>query len=1039
MLPYSTPTDDIGYIRYKGPSNYQITENLQTEEKLFEMNDQQDSFSTGQKGCNLSFDALSNIDWNLPEFDFFFNPTDFDHSLFDKADQISLDITIINEMLINTISNMECCEIAQSYNDTMIPFFKFFADSSGSDSLINTLVTFAEIITALRAITEPLDCLIKPLPGNPWITHEVDPLAWIYGYWKETKPIVNFFMSGELLNIIHNPIQNMRTKLQACLTINADDLAFKFEDVHRIGTPEQLQKLADAAAKAGDQITDASIPKPKKPIKPIASDYRLGENDRGYIAAKKAYELAMEKYPLDLKTWEQAIQRLNKQTATQKQFNQHLAVAAQTKNLINVRTDGLCGCIADSLGLKNISKLNLPLNTSKDYQKFISRTISGVTNKQAGVDSKNRPPEEQYTVRSEDLHKEQPKKEIANAGKSQGKHKKATIEVLTKDIKNPYSELGPRIENMVKIPYKKVKETPFSGDNYQKVKNFDTLDKTIKKLKQENIDIFNKLTNKNIEIKKLHRERKKQAQKELAKLDENPPTNALASCQAKLAKKIYSGYLSNFTEFDFQNDPFESIIFSSVITDAMLSDLYDPDCIPSTLQEIQTNILQTGQNSIEVPIEDLIPNNISISELIKRLPLSTEALLDPRFDICYFNAGFVRRDGSRSWRNFNPLDLPFDDITKDTAIAKDKKQILFKAVFPTEEIGLSTTIVFLTQNYPNFNLKEIAEQFLINRSPDQISKFFEDIEEFNLYPTDVFQVLGTGQQKEFIWNLAIVLGFEAGELWLNYNRIDPNTKFGEVNIVSTKNRVVAFNTPQNFDILTKVENNPAKVAQEINNKAIEERGSVYPEALKLDTALQYNQKAIDDLYIMMANAIPSVVPTDFELLIPCTCDNIICGMLNNIVQYLNEVLNKFISEVMNQITKFLIPDWAKDLMKLIKDFGQCFASLFGIVTKMADINQEKDKLLNSLKDRISEYPSDPCFVPQSIEEDESHIPLEKFDEEVDEPGIDDEPNPGNGFTDDTLIPAVPLPIVITPGISTIPGAPGRNIPGMAFDCNYLEI
>ncbi len=248
--------------------------------------------------------------------------------------------------------------------------------------------------------------------------------------------------------------------------------------------------------------------------------------------------------------------------------------------------------------------------------------------------------------------------------------------------------------------------------------------------------------------------------------------------------------------------------------------------------------------------------------------------------------------------------------------------------------------------------------------------------------------------------------------------------------------------------------------QKLNNKALLERGGLYKEALQLDTKIQFNLNAVNEMRDIIANSIASMVPTDASLVIPCKCDGMMCSMINFILQYIQEAVNQFMAEVMNVIAKYLIPDWVKDLMKLINDFAQCFASLFGIVSQMQDINKAKDSLLDDLGDRLDAYPSDPCFVarvptvpnPFAVTDEYGDpIPGDVYPDPDEDPVEPDNPTWGNilvpvvigrptdptgqtGQTDPTEIP-----LIVTEIIEVVPGLPGRSIAGYKFNCDYLEI
>ncbi len=437
-MPVETPS----YISYKDNSSQRTSANLQTTDNLFQV----DAGLLGgadldQEGsCNISFDSFFELDFNLPEFDFFTTASEFDRSLFDKLDQLSLEVSMINDMLINSILDMECCDIAGKYNSTLVPFFKFFADSEG-DSVMDILITMAEVISDIKAIVEPLECLMVMIPGDPWEFKDIDMLSWIYGWWKESGPLLDKFMSGEYVDMLVNPISTVRTQLQACLG-TGESFVGDFQDVLSVGTASQVEKLAILASKSGEQITEAQLLKPTPVKKPIASDYRQGEGDGDYQKAMKAYETSKGIYEKQVQIHTEVSENITKQTELQKEVNANLAIAIQTNTLVKVSTDGICGCVADVLGLKDTSIIPMPVKTTKDMTRLIGKTINGVTNKDAGTTSKDRPADDTLTVQATDLTKDSAVTAILEKSESKGNPQKASKGSETRTEPCPYTEAG---------------------------------------------------------------------------------------------------------------------------------------------------------------------------------------------------------------------------------------------------------------------------------------------------------------------------------------------------------------------------------------------------------------------------------------------------------------------------------------------------------------------------------------------------------------------------------------------------------------------
>jgi hypothetical protein len=441
-----------------------------------------------------------------------------------------------------------------------------------------------------------------------------------------------------------------------------------------------------------------------------------------------------------------------------------------------------------------------------------------------------------------------------------------------------------------------------------------------------------------------------------------------------------------------------------------------------------------------------------LQKLFDNLPRATKVDIDLRTETYLFDSGFVRKGGSNSWRNFNLLDLKYNDETISWgSISPDKSKPEWLAVFPNDTIGNTACINYLDTYWNDKSLDEIVQNFLVNNADSNLELFWK---QHDYWDSDMlwndFKIMFPEELINFIFEIALVNGFKYGKAWIKYRNVpdDADIKVNDpgISLLTTNGNIIEswVGEDPNLEQLITAGSGVAEKIRKINNDAVLERQPHYTEALKLDTKAQYNLHAMDILNDLRNNSIASLVPTINDMVIPCTCDNMMCMLLNYIVQYMQETFNKLLDEIINKITDFLIPDWVKDLMKMVNDFMQCLNSLFGIVTKMLNINDAKNMLLDDMRDRIAYYPSDPCFMPP-----ETGVP-EDFtivDERGDPLPGDIYPNPDDPITDDwdlphpgkVLIPTEPdLPIIVTPGIDPVPGIPGRNISGFLFNCDYLE-
>ena len=80
--------------------------------------------------CNFSFDINLDINLKLPKI----APASPDFSLLYKIDDFSLEVSKLNKDLIRAIRSLQCCDVFDhGYNTFIVPFFRWFADSSKND------------------------------------------------------------------------------------------------------------------------------------------------------------------------------------------------------------------------------------------------------------------------------------------------------------------------------------------------------------------------------------------------------------------------------------------------------------------------------------------------------------------------------------------------------------------------------------------------------------------------------------------------------------------------------------------------------------------------------------------------------------------------------------------------------------------------------------------------------------------------------------------------------------------------------------------
>jgi len=1056
--------DSSGYVKYYAVDSLQASSELFTQEDLFyiDMGVYGEASPKFSGGCNIDFGTFLDIDWNLDFLQFEIMPPPFDASLFDKADAISIEVSIINDMLINSILDMGCCDIAKVYNTTMIPFFQFFGDAPDSgENLMSTMIKYAEIITAMRAIVEPLDCLVRFVPNNPWLPKDVDPLSWVYGYFKETSPVLNRILSGELLDIILNPIHQIRTKLQSCLYNGVAD--FNWNAITEIGSAQQLEAISKLAVRNGGTIIDYQPPLIDKPIKPKVEDYGGNENDYKYKEALKLYESKNKKYEFYLARQKTIKEEQKRQSIQLQNINQHLGVSAQTSASIKISTNGICGCAADALGLNNITIENIPFRTTDDlFNSVINKTHSNATYKDIGAITKNEPKDEKATIQPKHLSNKNTKKKIVDACQPTGTTGKKIIKTtVNENWKNPYSKIsyGPEELN-VKVEKFVVSDTK-SDPNSKLIEN----DKSQQEIRHQERQIQNAEQEKSklsLSLKEFWSQDKKIAEKILLdakkELDglvaNNDSTYRKKAIEFEVATNIFNSYFGTFRPFDFENDPEDYSVLSQYLPDLANSWMYPPeywDSIPS----FDSRLLQTYSAEIKALPFDL--DKIEEDSLIQELPLSTEVDIDERTKTNYFNGGFVRRGGSSSWRNFNRLDIEYNDSSVENgAIARDKSHPVYTAIFPTESIGNKACLSYLREKYiPSTFLKIFAPNELKKKDATLENELLAVLEEKYGYTWEQhLSEFNDNDLINIINEISLFNGYQKGKLWVKTKLFNPkinsdidfeyrsNTDFPEIIINGKK-------IPR--DLIASSGDTVADRIAKVSNESIRKRGHYYLDVSKIEKQRQAFGSNIDTARYAIMNSIAGFFPAEMKLMIPCTCENFLCMLLNHIIQYFMSTVNQLIQEIMNMIVKFLIPDWIKDLIRVLQDFLACVGSIFGIADTLKSVHEYSSDLLDSLRGRIRLYPADPCFIPDDQFEDYSidepgegwvgepiEHPIWQPPYEMPDTGTYYPANFGTDFsginTNDNGFYPSPL---IYPPVVPEKSEPGRHYPAFKFNCDYL--
>jgi len=94
--------------------------------------------------------------------------------------------------------------------------------------------------------------------------------------------------------------------------------------------------------------------------------------------------------------------------------------------------------------------------------------------------------------------------------------------------------------------------------------------------------------------------------------------------------------------------------------------------------------------------------------------------------------------------------------------------------------------------------------------------------------------------------------------------------------------------------------------------------------------------------------------------VPCTCDNLVCSLLQIVIQYILQYINKMIGYILQLVLEYLIPKWLRALIDLIIYKLKCILEIVYMKQNIDLIKKVSEDVLQSLKNRVSSYPYDGC-------------------------------------------------------------------------------
>jgi len=163
--------------------------------------------------CNISFGNLGkfNFDFlNLPTFE------PLEMKMFNKIKRLNEITRGINDRLISIINELECCGLGYEYNKQVLPIFEFLLHDFST-----ILVDIAKGMLKAWQVIDIALCIIRPVPGNPWMKGAgYDWFNPLYSIAEGFANVFKWFVDGNPLDVIINPMDKFYKKLKSCVPLN---------------------------------------------------------------------------------------------------------------------------------------------------------------------------------------------------------------------------------------------------------------------------------------------------------------------------------------------------------------------------------------------------------------------------------------------------------------------------------------------------------------------------------------------------------------------------------------------------------------------------------------------------------------------------------------------------------------------------------------------------------------------------------------------------------------------------------------------------
>jgi len=850
--------------------------------------------------CDISMD----IDFSM-SLPFYFGKPTPNLTLFKKADEFSLEISKLNDILINLFQEMGCCGISDEYNKTVVPIFRYLASTKehdecngngakspnldehecgGNSNFMKEILRVVKDLTKVYTAIEPIFCLISPIPGNPWLPIDFNWMAPILPYLQAFNQVMDKIMSGYLFDIIIDPLKDLNNSLINCSRpensrsiTRRRSTAINKSNNKLIATMEE-QKIADMLkTKNKENETSNALTKVKSVTRELANKETNEKLEQELITQK------------DIK----GLYNLSDREAS---------LLAETRN----GGKGICKCLLDMTGmsipLPKFPKAEIRIlpTTSREINNIYSNDLLKYTNETA------------FSIKQKDMY---------STSKSDSNITFSKSLVTDQDFINKFRAFIDK-----------------DGGTLNYVNN-----------------VLTSLANSDIDPKRLLDEDgfkdKLKANKE-ALIGTN--LNPQYSDSSEYIKKTIGDY-NLFIPTEVFGKPSEILNENRKIRDEVSYIHSTETNYILKLNEIKKQELKLFNEYKILANKELkkVKSELKKRGIVKIWYEKNRSLLEAQnLYLAVFGAHY-EFDINRDFDNTRVQEkyMAYKINYQETDGINDNYDFVIKLDKLAKEYIEKRSELFTSKN-------KVDNSSMIDQIKTAQDKLKDIINEFGLtYP------VGTSEKDK----LNKLNTFKESSRYVQYRNkltVFYHIPFNESVFNSLKKSLSSL---VKDDLLIIRENEMDFIFDDTRNTLEstsstttgKEKGFIYY-SIKILQCEEYKKTLLK----VVEDNIAYKFFCTYYMDIDCTCESIICKLLKMIVQYLLVYINKFISYIIQLLIEYLIPKWLRALIDLILYKLKCIFKIIYMKDQMTLIDDTYESVLNNMKTRVANYPYDGCVNEQ---------------------------------------------------------------------------